>query len=118
MPSTFWILGLTLWAVGVQATPPARTVDLGAPGALDAIEKANPEHYRKIVSILDVSRGASCETLPQVLKAKFGAEATSCHPYQVLTSYPARRHLAFRLGDTAYVATVPLTGTSRALPAR
>ena len=108
-----------LWALGAQATPPVRTIDLGQPGALDTIEKTNPEHYRKIVSILSVSRGAPCETLPQVLKAKFGAEATTCHPYQVLTSYPARRHLAFRLGDTAYVTTVVLGGgTARALPAR
>jgi hypothetical protein len=49
-----------------------RIVNLDSPGALAAIEKESPEHYRKIVEILRVSETVSCETLPKILRGYEG----------------------------------------------
>jgi hypothetical protein len=85
-----------------------RSVDLGAPGVLEAIEKANPEHYRKITEIIRVSEEVSCETLPGMLKVQFGVSRTRCAGALILTSYPAKRHLAFTLDDIDYTTNVVL----------
>ena len=96
---------------GPAATSPiARTVDLGEPGALEALEQSNPERYRKVVQIMRIAGDVSCETLPQMLKVQHDVAAARCSSALVLTSYPAKRHLWFQLEDTAYVANVVLHG--------
>ena len=87
-----------------------RTIDLGAPGALEALERSNPEHYGKVVKILRIAGDVSCETLPRMLKVQFDAAGARCSSALVLTSYPAKRHVWFQLEDTAYVANVVLHG--------
>jgi len=81
-------------------------VNLDKPGMLEAIEKQNPAHHRKIVEILRVAQAEPCETLPQILKTQFDAQSTNCRSFQLLTSDPPKRHLTFTLTDTVYVTNV------------
>jgi hypothetical protein len=81
-------------------------VNLDKPGVLEAIEKRNPAHHRRIVEILRVAQAEPCETLPQILKTQFDAVGTKCSSYMLLTSDPPKRHLTFTLADTVYVTNV------------
>src|SRR5690349_5888110 len=80
-------------SLGLSANPgrAARTVDLGAPGALEALEQERPDHYSKVVKILRIAGDVSCETLPKLLKAQYDVAAARCSSALVLTSYPAKR---------------------------
>ncbi len=71
-------------AAMTSPAPAAGTIDLDAPGALEALARANPAHHTKVrhVSYVPV----------------------------VLTSHPAKRRLSFALDDTRYEAVVVLTG--------
>ena len=50
-----------------------------------------------------------CETLPRVLKASIRADDIRCNSALLLTSYPAKRHISFRLDDVTYVSNVVQT---------
>jgi hypothetical protein len=107
------VLGI---ATGAQA---GKHVDLGDPRALDALATEDPAHYEKVMGILQVASNVSCETLPQMLKVQYGAEYVHCSGSMILTSYPAKRRLSFKLDDTAYSGNVVLTGVQpRAIPAK
>lgn len=95
-----------------------RTVDLGAPGALDAVAKTNPGHYRRIIRILDGAAEIDCEEMPAKLYVKYGTLGNCTTPYTLLTSFPAKRHLAFTIDETAYVVNVAMRdNASRMVPA-
>lgn len=81
-------------------------IHLDKPGVLEAIERNNPAHHRKIVEILRLAQAEPCETLPQILKTRFDVASANCGAYQLLTSDPPKRHLAFTLADTTYVTNV------------
>jgi hypothetical protein len=85
-------------------------IDLAGPGVLDRIQKENPARYGKILDIMRVAGEVSCETLPQVLKVSHDVSRANCQGSMILTSYPAKRHLAFTLDDTRYVVNVVLNG--------
>ena len=95
----------------VQAHATYRYVDIGDSRALDAIQAANPAQYEKVIGILQkVATSVSCETLPQMLKVQYGAEQFQCAGYVILTSYPAKRHLSFKLDEVFFAGNVALTG--------
>ncbi|HSW83349.1 MAG TPA: hypothetical protein VLH12_07740 [Usitatibacter sp.] len=104
----------------VQAAEIDRHVDIGDSRALDAIQAANPAQYEKVIGILQkVAGSVSCETLPQMLKVQYGAEQVRCAGHAILTSYPAKRHLSFKLDDVYFVGNVALTGEpGKLLPAQ
>src|SRR5258706_10458197 len=104
----------------VQAAETYRHVDIGDQRALDAIQAANPAQYEKVIGILQkVAGSVSCDTLPQMLKVQYGAEQLQCAGHMLLTSYPAKRHLAFKLDDVYFVGNVALTGgPGMLIPAR
>jgi len=94
-------------------------INLDRPGVLEAIEKEDPAHHARIVEITTAAGEVSCETLPQLFKARYQAVVASCTSLLVLTSYPAKRHLAFELDGRSYVTNLVLTGTQPLLtPAR
>lgn len=95
-----------------------RTVDLGVPGALEAVAATNPGHYRRIVGILDAAAEIDCEEMPAKLFVKHGALGNCTTPYTLLTSFPAKRHLNFSIDDTAYVVNVAIRdNANRMVPA-
>jgi hypothetical protein len=114
---TFTLLAMLL--LGSRISEGAGPIYLDELGAMQAIEKSDPGRYRKIVDILRVSGDVSCETLPGMLQVEFGVAGTQCTPFMVLTSFPPKRHLSFRLGDTDYIANVALRDTGGTfIPAR
>lgn len=113
------LFALALAPCAGAAGKASRTIDLGQPGALEALEKSRPEHYGKVVEILRIAGDVACETLPQMLKVQYDVAAARCSTALVLTSYPAKRHVWFQLEDTAYVSNVVLQDVRAKLhPAR
>ena len=103
----------------VAAGNVTRTINFSSPGALDALEEDNPEHYAKVIEILRIAGDVSCETLPRMLKTQFDVKAARCSSALILTSYPAKRNVWFQLDDTAYAGNVVLYGVRGKLsPAR
>ena len=95
----------------VSAADTVRRVDIGDARALDAIAVANPVQYEKVLGILEkVATSVDCATLPQMLRVQFGAEQLRCSGKLILTSYPAKRHLSFKLDDVQFDGNVVLKG--------
>ena len=97
----------TLLFTALAAASPE--VNLDAPGALDALRTANRAHYDRVVAALDAAQLQPCETLPRVLKASIRADDIRCNSALLLTSFPAKRHISFRLDDVTYVSNVVQT---------
>jgi hypothetical protein len=102
----------------VAGQPIVRTVDLGAPGALDRIASENPRHYRQLRKILAASSQIECDEMPGRLYVSFGAVGNCTAPNTLLTSFPAKRRVSVALDDTNYVANVEIrTEAGRLIPA-
>jgi hypothetical protein len=104
----------------VQAAEDLRRVDIGDSRALDTILATNPAQYEKVIGILGkVAASVSCDTLPQMLKVQYGADQVQCAGHMILTSYPAKRYLAFKLDDVYFSGNVVLAvQDARLIPAR
>ena len=98
---------LTLSFTALAAASPV--VNLDAPGALEALRTSQPVRYARVIAVLDAAQLRPCETLPMLLKAKVGAEDVRCNDALLMTSYPAKRHVTFRLDDVTYVSNVVQT---------
>jgi hypothetical protein len=96
----------TLGGNAAPAVPPVRTINLDAPGALEAVAATNPRHYRKLVEILRVSSEIDCIAMPARLYVRFGATGSCTAPNLLMTSFPAKRHVRLQLEDVAYEANV------------
>ena len=116
----FAVLLLGCAAAMVYAEPPAKhRVDLDKPGALEALERENPEHFRRVSGILTLATEMPChiDIFAKVIRARFDAEEAKCGvPLQ--TSDPAKRRLSFVLGETNYVSIVKMKQTERLVPAK
>jgi hypothetical protein len=88
----------------------ARSVDIGDARALDALSQENPAQFARVAKILRVAGDVSCETLPLMLKVQFNARDVECNGALILTSFPAKRHIAFKLEDTSFAGNVVITG--------
>jgi len=99
------------FSYAAQATESNRLVDLGDARALDRILAEDPAQYEKVMGIVQkVATSVSCETLPPMLKVQYGAKQVQCSGYVILTSYPAKRHLSFKLDEVLFTGNVVLTG--------
>jgi len=111
MATLLAVAGLVLLAGTFLAPAPVTagpTIDLDQPGALAALQRANPAHYAKVRLILaGVARNPDSD-VPRWARVGFDARDVSYAPL-VLTSHPAKRRLSFALDDTRYVAVVVLT---------
>ncbi|SRR5258708_6132778 len=114
---TLALVLLTCAASAYAATPAKTVVDLDRPGAMDALEQANPEHFRRVSGVIDLASEMPCFT-PQFAKlswAKFDAESAGCG-VMLLTSYPAKRQLSFTIEDTTYNSIVTIKNKERFVP--
>jgi hypothetical protein len=105
------LIGLALLCATfvVPATASAGpTIDLDQPGALAALEQANPAHHAKVRLILQGVTRHPDSDVPRWMRVGFDARDVNYAPI-VLTSHPAQRRLSFALDDTRYVAVVVLT---------
>jgi hypothetical protein len=86
----------------------SRVVDIDSPGALDALARDNPRHYRRVVEIMsDVQRQADSE-VPRWMRTRFEARDVAYGPL-LLVTHPPKRHLAFTIDEVRYKAIVTLT---------
>jgi hypothetical protein len=87
---------------------PRHTVDLDAPGALEALRRSNPGHFEATRRILEGVLQRSDAEVRRWLQVSFGARDVSYAPV-VLTSHPPKRRLSFALDDTRYETVLTLT---------
>jgi hypothetical protein len=99
------ILAVTFSFVAAAGQPP-KTVDLNRPGALEAIEKRDKPLYERIHGVLKAAEMEPCDTLPKVVQAQFHANLEACRGHEILTSYPAKIRVAFRIDDILYTSNV------------
>jgi hypothetical protein len=93
------------------AKPPA-VVWLRGLSDLEKLKQANPNHYARAQKIM-AAADQVCKPGPlAVVPADADAKDTSCVDMMVLTSYPPKRQIGFRLDDVRYVALVVLTESS------
>jgi hypothetical protein len=111
MPRTFALAALIgLWTalVGAEAPRPGRTIDLNAPGALEALHQFRPGHVEKVRKILEGVLQRPDTEVPRWMQVSFGARDVDYRPV-LLTSHPPQRRLSFALDDARYEAVVTLT---------
>ena len=116
---TVALLALTSVAIATAADIGLRrTVDLDAPGVMEAVRAANPNHFDKIVKIIEGVTQQPDSAVPRWMRVNFDAQDVNYRPI-VMTSHPPKRRLSFALDDTRYEAVVVLTNASGAvIPAR
>jgi hypothetical protein len=87
------------------AGPPVKTVDLNRPGVLEAIEQRDKPLYERIHGVLKAAEIEPCESLPKLVQALHVGMET-CNGHDILTSYPAKIRVSFRIDDTLYSGNV------------
>jgi hypothetical protein len=105
----FSLFGATCLAQ--QAVPkawPAKTVDLAQPGALDRLERSNPDHYAKLIEVKRVAAQPSCVEDLKVLQADLKLDDARCAAMTTLTSYPPKRNVSVTIDGVQYMTYVPL----------
>lgn len=106
-------------ALGAQAQPIGKTVDLDKPGALAALEKSNPHHYQAVIKRVSQVEHMNCAPSPGLLRAQRPAEHARCRSYLIGTSYPAKVHLFIPIEQSQYVITAYVDpALDRLMPAR
>lgn len=108
---------IAAFGLGCAASPVAQ-VTLDAQ-ALEAVEKANPDRFRRVSEVVRVASEEGCESAAKVLKAQFDVRDAYCAPNLLLTSLPPKQRLTFTMEGTPYIVNVPVytvgaSGTSRA----
>jgi len=85
---------------------PANSVDLDRPGVLEAIEHKDKALYERIHGVLKAAEAEPCDTLPRIVETQFRAGLETCNGHLILTSYPAKIRVSFRIDDTLYSSNV------------
>ena len=106
---TIAVAALSTLAALTHAAGYLQSVDLDRPGAMESVERQNPDHYFRITQIRDLASRMPCftDTFSSTLKAKFEARDAGCGVL-LMTSYPSKRRLSFTLGETSYVTVVSM----------
>ena len=109
----FLSLGLAPFAFGQS-----RSVDLDAPGALEALARDNPRHHKRVSEILSEVHQRPYSEVPRWMRARFDARDVVYGP-MLLVTHPPKRRLSFTIDEVRYRSTVTLTNwTPRPVPAR
>jgi len=77
------------------------SIDLDAPGALDALARARPEHHARVLSLLHAAEHRPPASVARFLATDLCARDVDASAL-LKTSYPARRRLAFSLDEARY----------------
>lgn len=114
---TFILLPVCI-AVPAWAENPVRTIDLNTPGILEALKEKNPAHYQAVEKILANVAHVPDLAVKRWLQVEFNAKDAQ-YGYAILTSYPPKKDLSFRLDDTRYRARIVLVDAKpKVIPAR
>jgi hypothetical protein len=101
-----------LSSVFATIKPPAAH-RLDSARALERLAESNPGHYRRAVEVLRVVSRETCETALKLVPVQAQAADLRCNPGLLLTSYPAKREVTFRLDDSLYAARVIMVPAER-----
>jgi hypothetical protein len=93
-----------LFSLAAQAQQIQR-VDLDKPGALAALEREKPEHYRTVVNTLRAAEQMHCGVDWKALQV---GDRNPCRSHMIRTSYPAQVSLSIPIDDAMYVVTAYL----------
>jgi len=100
-------IGIAFLLLGCDSRSYGRTIDLDAPGNLEAVARANPEHFAKIQRILAEvpQQPQESASVARWMGTKFQARDVD-YTDLVMTSLPPKKRLKFTLDDTSYVKVV------------
>src|SRR5690348_15820291 len=109
---------VTASAIATPVQAAGKIVELDAPGALESIERDNPEHSRRIHAILATASKMPCQNdeFTRVIRTAFDARDGHC-TLALMTSLPAKRVLRFTLDETSYRAVIQVDSGAKVMPA-
>jgi hypothetical protein len=113
---------IILVSLGVGPVPFAfgqsRIVNLDVAGAMDALARDKPEHYRKVREIMaEVQKQPDFE-VSRWMRTRFDARDVNYAPLLLVTDPPKRR-LSFTIDEVRYHSTLTLTNWKpRPIPAK
>jgi hypothetical protein len=81
------------------------TVNLDKPGALAALEREKPEHYRTVVNTVRAAERMHCGVDWKALQV---GDRNPCRSHLIRTSYPAQVFLSIPFDDAVYGVTAYL----------
>lgn len=104
-------LGFAFLPSGCDSQSYARRIDLDVPGNLEAVERANPDHFAKIRRILAEvpQQPPAADSVAKWMRVEFQAREIRYTDF-VMTSFPPKKRLEFSLDNASYVKVVILTG--------
>ena len=93
-------------------------IDLNRPGALDQVRVERPKHFAAISQVLRVAERMPCKDREiQSLRTRFDIRELDCWA-TIMTSYPPKRRVVFKVEDFNYVAVVTIRDAGgRLMPA-
>jgi hypothetical protein len=99
------LIALTLLIAGCALAgevAPTHMVDLRAPGALEQLQRSNPQHFEKIQRVLSGLAEEPKRAEGNWLKVEFDARDVDLSRQLIKTSNPPKQLLQFTLDDTRY----------------
>ena len=113
--STVAIFSMAVASLPAAGASPA-PVYLDKPGALESLERENPEHFRRITDILRTAAEMPChgEAFGRTVAA-FDARDAACS-LLLMTSLPAKRRLSFVIDQTRYITIVRMKTDGTIIP--
>ena len=85
-----------------------RSINLDAPGALEALARDNPAHFQKVQVILDQAARLPMDEVVRTIRTRFDGRDVEMSPF-IRTVYPARTSLSFVLDGTQYRKSILLS---------
>jgi hypothetical protein len=113
------LIMFTLAAFAANAGIPAKPVNLDKPGALEALEKENPDHFRTVMERVRAVGVETCESAARLYRTQPEQRRAACRSRQLRTTFPAQTTERIRVDQSIYVITVFLDpSTYKIIPAR
>lgn len=84
-----------------------RTIDLDKPGALEALERDNPSHYKQVMKEIEKAQAIHVEPRPVTRDARM--DERSRDATILLPSHPAQKRIAVIVGMIEYRVTARMT---------
>lgn len=84
------------------------SVDLAKPGAYDRLERDNPEHHAKVLTVQRAASRPSCVDDLKVLKVDLKLDDANCAAMTTLTSYPPKKNVSVIIDGVHYMTFAPI----------
>jgi len=101
------VILILLWAAlgSPAASATSMTIDLDAPGAMEALKLSKPEHYARVVEIMNKVQAVPASGDP-LYNLKYEPLKPDITLRQIETSFPAKTRLSVAIDETEYKVTV------------